>query len=170
LCHICDGRHHNDRYNRLDRLFRSGKMAPFEIMAAAAIEDAWMTGRTEMTQDGTILIPEAPERWEIALAWVRCTGGQIPVADYAQMAMVPWIGRRNTHAVREEIRHAINRAMCALVPSYRGCTIEAKGHDVTSGEVEINLQMDDDEIPAAVTLTEGVDVPDDIFLRKHAEA
>lgn len=171
LCHMCDGTHHNHRTIAIAKLVKNGQWSTWQGIAACCIEDAWMCGKTKITDDGTIIVLEASARWEVLLAWIRCTGEQVQLESYVQTVILPWYGTRNTLANREAIRDEINRAMRAVFEVYRGCDVFAEGVDVTSGGLTVNLKMDENEMPTETkVLAPDVEIPDDVFSRKRAEA
>jgi hypothetical protein len=148
-----------------------GRIEPWHAMAMCAVEDAWITGVAAIDSSGIIVAPRPVERWEVMLAWYRCAGqNEVPVAELVEVAMLPWVGVRNTMHVRDEITASINRAMRSIFPTYLGCEVSAKGGDVTSGEIVVNMQMSENALPVMTTLVPDVEVPPDILNRKHAEA
>lgn len=166
----CGGLHRGERYTQLVNLHRTGRMWWSDVVARAAIEDAWLVGKMDIDAHGSITIPVAVKRWEVLIAWHRTASYTIDLKALVDTILLPYLGRKNLATTREDIKLEIDTAITMLDPRFRGSTVKLEGEDVRTDGIVIEIMMNEPEPPLTTTMTTGVDIPDDILARKRAEA
>ncbi len=181
ICRFCTGLHGDALQQRMMVMRAAGGATGDDVIGVMAIDDAHIACTLEIrvfNDDGTpkregaeLRVKRCPKRWEVYVARALAVDSFPDIGGTIHSALLPYFGKRNTEAVRQDLKHDAVSALVTIDPDIVDIDVTIDGGQVTHGEeIKIEIRKRVNVEPGAMVFGGGEAIPAEVLGRKPAQA